>query len=47
MPHLNFTPFPVITTNRLIMRRLTIKDAKEIMIPNFLIYNNYASKSLL
>jgi ribosomal-protein-alanine N-acetyltransferase len=32
MLHLNFTPFPVVTTERLILRQLTIKDAKEIMI---------------
>ena len=32
MLHLNFTPFPVITTQRLILRKLNIKDAKEIMM---------------
>jgi len=32
MLHLNFTPFPRLTTDRLQLRRLTIKDAKEIMI---------------
>ena len=32
MLHINFTPFPVITTQRLILRRLNIKDTKEIMM---------------
>jgi len=32
MLHLNFTPFPVITTQRLILRRLTIKDVKDVMM---------------
>ena len=32
MLHLNFTPFPVIKTQRLILRKLTIKDAEEIML---------------
>jgi [ribosomal protein S5]-alanine N-acetyltransferase len=30
--HLNFTPFPVITTQRLILRKLSIKDAEQIML---------------
>jgi len=32
MLHINFTPFPSITTQRLTLRRLNIKDAKEIMM---------------
>ena len=32
MLHLNFTPFPAIITQRLILRKLKIKDAQEIMI---------------
>ena len=32
MLYLNFTPFPRLTTQRLLLRKLTIKDAKEIMI---------------
>ena len=32
MVHLNFTPFPNLTTERLLLRKLTIKDAKEIMM---------------
>lgn len=32
MLHLNFTPFPNLITERLLLRKLTIKDAKEIMI---------------
>jgi ribosomal-protein-alanine N-acetyltransferase len=32
MLHLNFIPFPVITTQRLILRKLTIKDAEAIMM---------------
>jgi ribosomal-protein-alanine N-acetyltransferase len=32
MLHLNFTPFPVITTQRLVLRKLTIKDAEAIMM---------------
>jgi [ribosomal protein S5]-alanine N-acetyltransferase len=30
--YINFTPFPVITTQRLILRKLSIKDAEEIML---------------
>jgi [ribosomal protein S5]-alanine N-acetyltransferase len=32
MVPVKFTPFPVITTQRLILRRLNIKDTKEIMM---------------
>jgi [ribosomal protein S5]-alanine N-acetyltransferase len=32
MLHLNFTPFPVITTQRLVLRKLYVKDANEILI---------------
>ncbi len=32
MLHLKFTPFPRLTTKRLLLRKLTIKDAKEILI---------------
>jgi [ribosomal protein S5]-alanine N-acetyltransferase len=32
MLHINFTPFPNLATERLVLRKLTIKDAKEIML---------------